>query len=344
MKSMRVMVVAHASLVPPADLSGVVAARLDEMRTEIDVITTLKAMGHEVLVVGVLDSLTELRAVMTDWRPDIAFNLLEEFDGIVTYDQHVVAFLELSRQRYTGCNPRGLLLSRDKPLSKQLLSYHRIPTPQFTVFRRSARLHVPRKLRYPLFVKSATEDASLGISQASIVADLGHLRDRVAFIHDQVGSDALVEEYIDGREVYVGVLGNDRLTRYPPWELSFGSLPEGQAPIATRKIKWDKRYQQKHGIATQAANDMDSAVVTRLDQLARRIYRVLGLSGYARMDFRVRPDGSIFVLEANANPNLAQGDDLAQSALAAGTGYDELLTRILQLGLRYQAEWRSYYG
>ena len=344
MKSLRVMVVAHASLVPPEDLSAVVAARLDEMRTEIDVITTLKAMGHEVLVVGVLDSLTELRTVMTDWRPDIAFNLLEEFDGIVTYDQHVVAFLELSRQPYTGCNPRGLLLSRDKPLSKQLLSYHRISTPQFTVFRRGARLHVPRKLRYPLFVKSATEDASLGISQASIVADLVHLRDRVAFIHDQVGSDALVEEYIDGREVYVGVLGNDRLTRYPPWELRFGSLPEGQAPIATRKIKWDKRYQQKHGIATQAANDLDAAIVTRLDQLARRIYRVLGLSGYARMDFRVRPDGSVFVLEANANPNLAQGEDLAQSALAAGTGYDELLMRILQLGLRYQAQWRSYYG
>ena len=344
MKSLRIMVVAHASLVPPDDLSGVAAARLDEMRTEIDVITTLKAMGHEVLVVGVLDSLTELRTVMTDWRPDIAFNLLEEFDGIVTYDQHVVAFLELSRQRYTGCNPRGLLLSRDKPLSKQLLSYHRIPTPQFTVFRRGARLHVPRKLRYPLFVKSATEDASLGISQASIVADLGHLRDRVAFIHDQVGSDALVEEYIDGREVYVGVLGNDRLTRYPPWELSFGSLPDGQAPIATRKIKWDKRYQQKHGIATQAADDLDSAILTRLDQLARRIYRALGLSGYARMDFRIRPDGSVYVLEANANPNLAQGEDLAQSALAAGTGYDELLTRILQLGLRYQAEWRSYYG
>jgi D-alanine-D-alanine ligase len=330
MKSLRIMVVAHASLVPPDDLSGVAAARLDEMRTEIDVITTLKAMGHEVLVVGVLDSLTELRTVMTDWRPDIAFNLLEEFDGIVTYDQHVVAFLELSRQRYT--------------VSKQLLSYHRIPTPQFTVFRRGARLHVPRKLRYPLFVKSATEDASLGISQASIVADLGHLRDRVAFIHDQVGSDALVEEYIDGREVYVGVLGNDRLTRYPPWELSFGSLPEGQAPIATRKIKWDKRYQQKHGIATQAAGDLDSAILTRLDQLARRIYRALGLSGYARMDFRIRPDGGVFVLEANANPNLAQGEDLAQSALAAGTGYDELLTRILQLGLRYQAEWRTYYG
>jgi D-alanine-D-alanine ligase len=344
MKQLRVMVVAHASLVPPADLSSLAPTQLEEMRTEIDVITTLKDLGHDVRVVGVLDSLTELRTVMTEWRPDIAFNLLEEFDGIVTYDQHVVAFLELSRQRYTGCNPRGLLLSRDKPLSKQLLSYHRIPTPQFTVFRRGARLHVPRKLRYPLFVKSATEDASLGISQASIVDDLARLRERVGFIHDQVGSDALVEEYIDGREIYIGVLGNDRLTRFPPWELSFGSLPEGQAPIATRKIKWDKRYQQKHGIATQAASDLDPAVVVRLDQLARRIYRVLGLSGYARMDFRVRPDGSVFVLEANANPNLAQGEDLAQSVLAAGTGYDELLTRILQLGLRYQAQWRTYYG
>ncbi len=344
MKALRVMVVAHASLVPPEDLANVASTHLDEMRTEIDVISTLKSLGHEVRVVGVLDSLAELRSVMTDWRPDIAFNLLEEFDGVVTYDQHVVAFLELSRQPYTGCNPRGLLLSRDKPLSKQLLSYHRIPTPQFTVFRRGARLHVPRKLRYPLFVKSATEDASLGISQASIVEDLARLRERVGFIHEQVGSDALVEEYIAGREVYVGVQGNDRLTRYPPWELSFGSLPEGQAPIATRKIKWDKRYQQKHGIVTQAANDLDPQALTRLDQLARRIYRALGLSGYARMDFRVRPDGGIFVLEANANPNLAQSEDFAQSALAAGTGYDALLTRILQLGLRYQAEWRNYYG
>ena len=120
---------------------------------------------------GVLDSLTELRSAIADWKPDIVFNLLEEFDGIVTYDQHVVAFLELMRQPYTGCNPRGLLLSRDKSLCKQLLSFHRIATPQFAVFRRGARLHVPRKLRFPLFVKSTVEDASLGIAQASVVED-----------------------------------------------------------------------------------------------------------------------------------------------------------------------------
>ncbi|MEJ0007144.1 MAG: hypothetical protein WDM77_12470 [Steroidobacteraceae bacterium] len=149
MKKQRVLVVLHSSLVPPDTLEGRSEKEIAEWRTEYDVISTLKARGHEVLCVGVLDSLTELRTSIADWKPDLVFNLLEEFDGIGTYDQHVVAFLELLRQPYTGCNPRGLLLSRDKPLSKQLLSYHRIPTPQFAVFNRSARVNVPRRLRFP---------------------------------------------------------------------------------------------------------------------------------------------------------------------------------------------------
>jgi D-alanine-D-alanine ligase len=291
---------------------------------------------------GVLDSLTELRAAVGEWKPDVVFNLLEEFDGIVTYDQHVVAYLELLRQPYTGCNPRGLLLSRDKSLSKQLLSYHRVPTPQFAVFRRGTKLRVPRKLRYPLFVKSTTEDASLGIAQASVVEDEAHLRERVAFIYDQVGSDALVEEYIDGREMYVGVLGNERLTRLPVWEMSFASLPENASAIATRKAKWDRNYRSKYGISTQAAQDLSPALEAQLDRLSRRIYRSLGLSGYARMDFRVKPDGTVFALEANANPHIASVEDFAQSALAVGIGYDELLERIIALGLSYRAEWRAY--
>ena len=206
--------------------------------------------------IGVLDSLTELRSAIADWKPDIVFNLLEEFDGIVTYDQHVVAFLELMRQPYTGCNPRGLLLSRDKSLCKQLLAYHRIPTPQFCVFRRGARLQLPRKLRFPLFVKSTVEDASLGIAQASVVEDAAKLKERIEFVHEQVGSDALVEEFIEGRELYVGVLGNERLTRLPVWEMVFGSMPDSLAAIATRKVKWDKRYQAKYGITTRAAQDL----------------------------------------------------------------------------------------
>jgi len=344
MKKQRALVVVHASLVPPESLEGHSDKEIDEWRTEYDVTSTLRRRGHEVRCLGVLDSLTELRSAIAEWRPDVVFNLLEEFDGIVTYDQHVVAFLELMRQPYTGCNPRGLLLSRDKSLCKQLLSFHRVPTPQFTVFRRGARFHVPRRLRFPLFVKSTVEDASLGIAQASVVEDAARLKERIEFVYEQVKSDALVEEYIAGRELYVGVMGNERLTRLPVWEMIFGSMPDSLAAIATRKVKWDKRYQQRYGITTRAAEELPPAVLMRLDKLSRRIYRALGMSGYARMDFRVTPEGNVYVLEANANPNLEAAEDFAESARAAGIAYEELLERLITLGLSYRAEWRATYG
>src|SRR5205823_1522443 len=270
MRPLRTLVVVHASLVPPESLEGHSDKEIEEWRTEYDVSTTLRKLGHDVRCVGVLDSLTELRAAIADWQPDVVFNLLEEFDGIVTYDQHVVAFLELMRQPYTGCNPRGLLLSRDKSLSKQLLAFHRIATPQFAVFRRGARTHVPRRLRFPLFVKSTVEDASLGIAQASVVEDAAKLKERIEFVHEQVKSDALVEEYIEGRELYVGMMGNERLTRLPVWEMVFGSMPDSLAAIATRKVKWDKRYQAKYGITTHAAADLPAPVLTALDPRAPR--------------------------------------------------------------------------
>ncbi|MGH8221127.1 MAG: D-alanine--D-alanine ligase family protein [Steroidobacteraceae bacterium] len=344
MKTQRALVIVHSSLVPPESLEGHEQKEIDEWRTEYDVVSTLKAAGHTVRCIGVLDSLTELRAEIAEWKPDIIFNLLEEFDGIVTYDQHVVAFLELLRQPYTGCNPRGLMLSRDKSLCKQLLAFHRVPTPQFAVFRRGARFHAPRRLKFPLFVKSTVEDASLGIAQASVVEDAARLEERVGFVHEQVGSDALVEEYIEGRELYVGVMGNDRLTRLPVWEMVFGSMPDSLAAIATRKVKWDKRYQQRYGITTLAAVDLPPGIEARLDRLSRRIYRALGMSGYARMDFRVTTSGDIYVLEANANPNLEAAEDFAESARAAGVDYRELLERLMTLGLGYRAEWRATYG
>jgi D-alanine-D-alanine ligase len=344
MKKMRTLVVMHESLVPPENLEGHTEKEIEEWRTEYDVTTTLRKAGHDVRCMGVLDSLTELRSAIADWKPDVVFNLLEEFNGIVTYDQHVVAFLELMRQPYTGCNPRGLLLSRDKSLCKQLLTFHRIPTPLFFVAPRGARFHVPRKMKFPLFVKSTTEDASLGIAQASVVDDAARLKERVEFIHNQVGSDALIEEFIEGRELYVGVMGNDRLTRLPVWEMVFGSMPGSLASIATRKVKWDKRYQEKYGITTRAAEDLPAPVLASLDKMSRRIYRALGLSGYARMDFRVKADGTVYVLEANANPNLEAAEDLAESARAASISYDELLEKIIGLGLSYRAEWRNFYG
>jgi len=343
-KRLRTLVVVHSSLVPPETLAGHSDKEIAEWRTEYDVIGALRQAGHDVQPLGVLDSLTELRRALIDGRPDVVFNLLEEFNGIVTYDQHVVAFLELMRQPYTGCNPRGLLLARDKVLCKQLLAFHRIPTPQFAVFRRGERFRLPRKLRFPLFVKSATEDASIGIAQASVVDDAQRLRERVQFMHEQIGCDALVEEYIEGRELYVGMLGNERLSRLPVWEMEFGSLPESLPAIATRKVKWDRAYQKKYGITTRAARDLPPLVLARIDRLARRIYRALHLSGYARIDFRLRPDGSLYVLEANPNPNLERTEDFSASALSAGLDYGKLVDRIVRLGLAYRAEWRAYYG
>src|SRR6188474_2522294 len=312
MKRLRTLVVVHSTLVPPDSLEGHSEKEIEEWRTEFDVVSTLKKSGHEVRCLGISDSVEELRSVITEWKPEMVFNLLEEFDGIVTYDQHVVAFLELLRQPYTGCNPRGLLLSR--------------------------------KIKYPLFVKSTTEDASLGISQASIVTDKAQLKQRIQFVHDQVQTDALVEEYIEGRELYVGVMGNDRLTRLPVWEMKFGWMAESGAGIATRRVKWDKKYQKKHGIDTHEAKDLPPAVVARLDKLSRRVYRSLGLSGCARIDYRMNADGQIYVIEANPNPNLAAEEDFSQSAKAAGVSYPELLEKLLTLGAGYQAEWRAYYG
>ena len=234
MKPSRVLVLMHESLVPPASLEGLSDKEIDEFRTEYDVTATLEKCGHEVKALGLGDNLAELRSVVTDWKPEVAFNLLEEFQGIVTYDQYVVAFLELMKLPYTGCNPRGMMISRDKALSKQILAYHRIPTPGFAVFRKGQRYRVPRRLKYPLFVKSATEDASLGISQASLVPDLERLKERIEFIHEQTNSDALVEEYIEGRELYVSVLGNERLRVLPIWELEFGDMAQN---IATERAK-----------------------------------------------------------------------------------------------------------
>lgn len=341
-KKLRVLVLVHESLVPPETIDHLTDQEADEFRTEFDVITTLRKLGHEVRPLGIGDSLSELRTQITDWKPHVCFNLLEEFGGIVTYDQHVVAYLELMRQPYTGCNPRGMLLSRDKVLSKQILSYHRIPTPQFAVFRRGRRTKIPRRLRYPLFVKSATEDASLGIAQASVVEDEAHLRERIEFIHDQTRSDALVEEFVDGREIYLGVLGNERLTLFPPWELSFGSLGKSAIGIATRKVKWDRAYQKRHGIATAPAKGLPDGAPELLERLARRIYRALHMSGYARLDFRLHADGTPFVLEANANPNLAAEEDLGRAADHAGTAYPALLERIVSLGRSYRVEWMDY--
>jgi len=255
-KPQRVLTLVHRHLVPPTDIAGIDLATAP-WKTEHDVIESLRTRGHEVLPLGVQDDLGVVRSAIETWKPTIVFNLLESFDDVTTFDMNVVSYLELMKVPYTGCNPRGLLIARDKALSKQLLAYHRIPFPEFMVFRRNKAIRIPPHMQFPVIVKSLTYEASVGISQASVVNDVEKLRKRVEFIHESVGSDAIAERYIDGRELYVGVLGNDRIRVFPVWEMTFEGMIEGDNwPIATERVKWNPKYQTKHGIQTNAAQHL----------------------------------------------------------------------------------------
>ncbi len=338
MKQLRVLALVSENLVPPDSMEGKTDKEIDEWKTEYDVVSTLREMGHSVQVLGLSDDLTPIRQAIRKRNPDIAFNLLEEFHGVVTYDHAIVSYLELMRQPYSGCNPRGLMLSKDKALSKKILAFHRIPSPKFTVFPVGRKVIRPKRLSFPIFVKSVIDDASLGISQASVVYDDKELAERVAFVHEHTLADALAEEYIDGREFYVGVIGNDRLQTLPIWELRFS---KSDVPvIATRKVKWDRKYQEKLGVETGLAKGLEPKVEHQIARICKKVYKSLDLSGYARMDLRMRPDGRIYVLEANANPNLAFGEDFAESAEQIGISYEDLLTKIVGLGMRYSAPWK----
>lgn len=337
MKKLRVLALMHERLVPPDDPTGVDLATVD-WKTEYDVVTTLREMGHEVQAVGVGSDLAVIRKAVDEWKPHIAFNLLEEFDGVAIYDQNVVAYLELLRIPYTGCNPRGLMLARDKALSKKILAYHRLLVPEFAVFPLGRAVRRRKRLSFPLIVKSVSQEASLGISQASIVDNEEKLRERVAFIHKSVGTDAIVERYIEGRELYVGVLGNMRLRVFPIWELFLGGMPDEVRHIATARVKWSPAYREKHGIKSGEAKGLPEGMPEGIRHLAKRVFRALNLSGYARLDLRLDPNGKVYVLEANPNPEVAYGEDFAESAEKAGVSYEALLQRLLQLGLRWRPD------
>ena len=203
MKPQRVLALVHKGLEPPDEKIAKTTVEQAEWRMEYDVVRTLKAIGHEVCVIGVHDDLTPIRATMDEFKPTITFNLMEAFDDVVVFDQNVVSYLELLKVPYTGCNPRGLTLSRDKALAKKLMAYHRILVPDFLVVPIGSKAKLPKRLQFPLIVKSLTYESSTGISQASVVINEEQLHKRVQFIHDTILTPAIVEEFIDGRELYV---------------------------------------------------------------------------------------------------------------------------------------------
>lgn len=336
MKRLRVACLMHANLVPPDDVSGF-DVTIVPWKMEFDVAETLRDMKHQVVQLGVEDDLSPVRKLVKEARPDIVFNLLESFHNVGTFDQHVVSFLELLRIPYTGCNPRGLMLARDKALSKTLLDFHRIPVPEFMVVRMGRKVRRPKRLTFPLIVKSLTQEASIGISRASVVDDDERLVERVRFIHDSIGTDAIVEQYVEGRELYVGIIGNTRLEVFPVWELQFDTMPDDGRLIMTDRAKWSIKYQKKYGVMTGPAK-LSTEVKARIQHVCKRVYRTLDLSGYARIDLRMDPGGRVYVLEANPNPQLAYGEDFAESAEHGGISYEALLQRIINHGLKWRPE------
>src|SRR5258705_10810360 len=217
---LRILMLIEEGLNPPDSTEGLSEEQIAPFKTEWDVWSALKKMGHEVQKLELHNELGAVRDAVSAFKPQIAFNLMEGFRGNPIYDHHVVSYLELIEQPYTGCTPRGMTLARDKALTKNIIAYHRISVPAFAVFARGRAIVRPKKLAFPLLVKSVSVEGSIGISQASIVHD-EKLKERVKFIHDSLQTYAIAEQFIKGRELYVGVMGNLRLQTLPIWELVF---------------------------------------------------------------------------------------------------------------------------
>src|SRR6478609_5813670 len=263
MRRLRILVLMHPDCVPPASTDGYTAREINGWKTEFDVVSTLRAAGHDVRPLGVQEEIKPIRDEIESFKPNVVYTLLEEFHYATAYDQHIASYLELMKIPYTGCNPRGLILARGKDLSKTLVHHRRIAVPAFAVFPMRRKVKRPARLALPLIVKSLNEDGSRGIAQASIVDTDDKLAERVAFIHERVGTAAIAEQYIEGRELYVGVLGNTRLRVLPVWELKFGNMAQGALPIATEKVKHDLKYQERRGITHGPAKDLAPEVRAR---------------------------------------------------------------------------------
>lgn len=305
----------------------------EDRKTEANVMAALSKLGHISDHLAIFDNLDLLRQKLERFDPDVIFNLADQFNNNRAFDQNIVSFLEMHGLPFTGCGSTGLTLCKNKGISKKILGYHRIHVPNFVTIARGKRITRPKHLNFPILVKPLKEEASLGISQASFVENDDQFKERVQFIHEKYDNDVIAEEYIDGRELYVAILGNHRLEAFPIRELVFKEVPPDEPKIATYKAKWDEEYRKRWGLKNQFAQNLDPALVREIQQTCKRIYHLLTIDGYARIDLRVTADNRVYFIEANPNPILAEEEDFAQSASKAGMAYPQLIDRILRLGV-----------
>ena len=305
----------------------------EQRPTEADVMESLLRLGHTVETLAVFDNVTHIVEKLQSCLPDVVFNLSESFHHNRANEPNIPALLELMKVRYTGSGPDALLLCKDKAITKKVLAYHHVRVPGFVVSHRQSPLRRLQRFKFPAFVKPRYEESSDGISKASFARDEREAIERAQFIHQKFNCDVLIEEYIEGRELYISVLGSRRLTVFPPREVFFDNMPADVPRFATYHAKWNDAYRNKWGITNGAARELPPEVEKDLRKIARNVYGWLKIRGCGRLDVRLTPKGELFVIEANPNPSLSRDEDFAQSAAAAGMGYDDLITAILELAV-----------
>ena len=333
MKPLKVLVLFDTAGTPPSDQDFSKELKTEAWRTESHVISALQELGHKVSTVGAYEDIQVILHAVKKYQPDIVFNLMEHFRGEPALDRDVAGLLELLDVSYTGAGPAGLMLCRNKSLSKTILIHHKIRTPRFVEFKAGKPRVLSEKLSFPLIVKPSGDDGSVGISQSSFVETKEDLWERVEFVQKRLHHDALVEEYVEGRELYVSLLGNCSLTVFPAREMIFEAVPTEAPKIATYRAKWDEKYRKQWGIKNGFAKNLSDKVTAEIQNICKQTYALLQMRGYGRIDLRLTPKNEVIVLEANPNPYLARGEDFAESARKGGLNYNTLIQKIITLGL-----------
>jgi D-alanine-D-alanine ligase len=308
-----------------------VTRTLDKKEVEDEVAEALGKLGHTVTL-HCLDGAVKSLHALARLECDLIFNLAESFAGNDTADVCIAGYLELIGKRYTGAGTHGLLYAQDKAVAKKIFAFHGINTP---VFARSyrGRLDFSHDLEFPVIVKPAREDGSIGIEFANVVSSIRELMERIDWLHEHFDSPVLIEEYVPGREMYVGVLGNDNPTPLPVVELDLSKLPEGMPRIAGAEVKWAKGTRAYRDTKSRVAEDLPDETVAALQQTAVAAYQALELRDYGRVDMRLQPDGRVSVIEVNPNPWLASRAEFAMAARKGGRTYPELVQEIVDLAM-----------
>src|SRR5216110_1399492 len=300
---------------------------------EYDVARALMAGGHDVHMIGIGDDVAPLLAKLAEFQPKFVFNGCEGFRKNARHEYAIAALLDMYGYRYTGSSPTALLVARNKSLTKKILAYHGIRVPAFTECHLGEKPMRPSELRFPLIVKPLLEDASVGIAQASVVENDEDLAERVKFIHEKFRQAAIVEELIEGRELYVGLVGNETVQQLPIIEMTFGEAENGEHRIATYKAKWDEEYRKRKKIKNVFAKGLSDELTAKIGDICTTSFHALWLQDYGRVDLRLTHDDEVYVLEVNPNPFIAFEHEMANAAEKAGMSYAEFIQRIVDEAL-----------